>query len=37
MHEKVQAIVQIAQQHGIDPSRVETVSVRSSNDPELRI
>jgi len=23
-HEKVQAIVQIAQQHGIDPSRVET-------------
>jgi transcription initiation factor TFIIH subunit 1 len=27
MHEKVQAIVQIGQQHGIDPSRVETVSV----------
>ena len=27
MHEKVQAIVQIAQQHGIDPSRVETVSI----------
>ena len=26
-HEKVQAIVQIAQQHGIDPLRVETVSV----------
>ena len=26
-HEKVQAIVQVAQQHGIDPSRVETVSI----------
>ena len=25
-HEKVKAIVQVAQQHGIDPSRVETVS-----------
>lgn len=36
MHEKVQAIIQIAQQHGIDPSRVETVSA-SSYDLELRI
>ena len=26
-HEKVQAIVQVAQQHGIDPSRVESVSI----------
>jgi transcription initiation factor TFIIH subunit 1 len=26
-HEKVQAIVQVAQQHGIDPARVETVCV----------
>jgi transcription initiation factor TFIIH subunit 1 len=25
-HEKVNALVQTAQQHGVDPSRVETVS-----------
>ena len=36
MHEKVQAIVQIAQQHGIDPSRVETVSIQSPCDRSSR-
>jgi len=36
-HEKVQAIVQIAQQHGIDPLRIETVSYQTSYDRFLKI